>query len=202
MEALCEFCETLRAVVYCKPDSARLCMRCDAIVHSANALARRHPRSLLCDRCNFDSAIVRCVDYKMSLCQLCDWNSTDECFVLGHNHVPLTFYTGCPSLAELSKIWPHFVYGNSSAESSVASSKPLVWPPEKNHGCSHLEKAKNKMDGEEPSVKYEQPWIETPPIVSSNSNGTQYCRDQAFLFDLNSNQPKVLISFCSLILVG
>ncbi|XP_050883544.1 putative zinc finger protein CONSTANS-LIKE 11 isoform X2 [Lathyrus oleraceus] len=191
MEALCEFCEIVRAVVYCKPDSARLCMRCDAIVHSANALARRHPRSLLCDRCNFDSAIVRCVDYKMSLCQLCDWNSTDECFALGHNHVLLTFYTGCPSLAELSKIWPHFVYGNSSAESNVASSKPLDWPPEKNHGCFHLEKAKNKMDGEEPSVKDEQPWIETPPIVSSNSNGTKYCRDQAFLFDLDSNQQKL-----------
>ncbi|CAK8536563.1 unnamed protein product [Lathyrus sativus] len=192
MEALCEFCEIVRAVVYCKPDSARLCLRCDAIVHSANALARRHPRSLLCDRCNFDSAIVRCVDYKLSLCQLCDWNSTDECFVLGHNHVPLSFYTGCPSLTELSKIWP--LDGNSSVESSVAGSQPLDWPPEKNGDFFGLERAKkkHKMDGEEPSVKYEQPWIETPPMVSSvSSNSTQYCRDQAFLFDLDSNLQKL-----------
>ncbi|KAL5082055.1 hypothetical protein RYX36_010476 [Vicia faba] len=191
MEALCEFCEIVRAVVYCKPDSARLCLRCDAIVHSANALSRRHPRSLLCDKCNIDSAIVRCVDYKLSLCQFCDWNSSGECFVLGHSHALLSFYTGCPSLAELSKIWPHFVDGSLSVESSVASCQPLDWTHEKNDGFFGLEKAKNKMDGEEPSVKYEQSSIETPPIVSSNSNGAQYCKDQAFLFDPDSNLPKL-----------
>jgi len=204
MEALCEFCGVARAVVYCKPDSARLCLHCDGIVHSANSLSRRHPRSLLCDKCNFDSAIMRCVDHKLSLCQVCDWN-TNDCFVLGHKHVLLTFYTGCPSLAELSKIWPHLVDANSSnaawespstsalpkTESSDRRNQHLEQQPEKN-GFVGL--ANDKLGEGDPCVKYE-PWIENSPIILSNSNCTQYYKDQAFLFNQDSNQPKVLISF-------
>ncbi|KAJ6734343.1 ZINC FINGER PROTEIN CONSTANS-LIKE 10 [Salix purpurea] len=52
MESVCDFCGVARAVVYCKPDSARLCLHCDGCVHSANFLSRRHPRSLLCDKCS------------------------------------------------------------------------------------------------------------------------------------------------------
>lgn len=43
MEPLCEFCGVARAVVYCKSDSARLCLNCDVSVHSANSLSLRHP---------------------------------------------------------------------------------------------------------------------------------------------------------------
>ena len=61
-------------------------------------------------------------------------------------NVLLTFYTGCPSVAELSKIWPHLVDANSSnavwespstsalpkTKSSAARGQHLEQQPEKN----------------------------------------------------------------------
>ncbi|XP_022140647.1 putative zinc finger protein CONSTANS-LIKE 11 isoform X2 [Momordica charantia] len=104
MEPLCEFCGVVRAVVYCKSDSARLCLHCDGSVHSANSLSRRHLRSLLCDKCNAQPAIVRCMDDKLSLCHGCDWNG-NACSSVGHRRPVLHCYTGCPSMPEFSRIW-------------------------------------------------------------------------------------------------
>ncbi|KAK2656607.1 hypothetical protein Ddye_009659 [Dipteronia dyeriana] len=69
MEPLCEYCGVATALVYCKSDLARLCLRCDGYVHSANFLSSRHNRSLLCDKCNSQPAIFRCMDDRISLCQ-------------------------------------------------------------------------------------------------------------------------------------
>lgn len=102
----CDFCGEQRSMVYCRSDAACLCLSCDRNVHSANALSRRHSRTLVCERCNSQPAFVRCVEEKISLCQNCDWsghpNSTS-----GSNHKRQTVncYSGCPSSAELSTIW-------------------------------------------------------------------------------------------------
>lgn len=93
-------------MIYCRSDAASLCLSCDRNVHLANALSRRHSRTLLCNRCGSQPAIVRCVEENVSLCHSCDWN--------GHNGLPLASeherqtincYSGCPSAAELSRIW-------------------------------------------------------------------------------------------------
>ncbi|KAG8640657.1 hypothetical protein MANES_13G073566v8 [Manihot esculenta] len=105
MEPLCEFCGVVRAVVYYKSDSTRLCLNCDGFVHSANCLSRRHYRSLLCNKCNSQSAILLCLDDKLSICQTCDSNSTNGCSSSGHRLQVLSSYTGRPSLAEFSRIW-------------------------------------------------------------------------------------------------
>lgn len=42
--AMCESCERAPAAFLCKADSASLCASCDAHIHSANPLARRHHR--------------------------------------------------------------------------------------------------------------------------------------------------------------
>ncbi|XP_022944606.1 putative zinc finger protein CONSTANS-LIKE 11 isoform X1 [Cucurbita moschata] len=99
----CEFCGVEKAIVYCKSDSARLCLHCDYIVHSANSLSRRHLRSLLCDKCNAHPAILRCMDDKVSLCQGCDW-SADDCSSLPQRTHLLHSYTGSPSTSEFSRI--------------------------------------------------------------------------------------------------
>ncbi|KAJ0454960.1 putative transcription factor Hap2/NF-YA family [Helianthus annuus] len=44
MSSLCDFCNHRSAVLYCKADSAKLCLFCDAAVHSANALSLKHFR--------------------------------------------------------------------------------------------------------------------------------------------------------------
>ncbi|XP_020577556.1 uncharacterized protein LOC110022790 [Phalaenopsis equestris] len=46
----CELCDR-SARMYCESDQASLCWECDAKVHGANFLVERHPRVLLCRRC-------------------------------------------------------------------------------------------------------------------------------------------------------
>ena len=113
----CDFCGDQKSVVYCRSDAACLCLSCDRNVHSANALSKRHSRTLLCDRCNSQPAFVRCAEERVSLCQNCDWighgtttpNST-------HKRQTINCYSGCPSSAELSSIWPFFLQSPSVGE--------------------------------------------------------------------------------------
>lgn len=46
----CELCKS-EAYVYCEADGAFLCRKCDKLVHSANFLAQRHIRCILCGIC-------------------------------------------------------------------------------------------------------------------------------------------------------
>lgn len=103
---MCDFCGEQRAMVHCRSDAANLCLSCDRNVHSANALSRRHSRTLLCERCNTQPASVRCVDENVSLCQNCDWNghSTSSAMTT-HDRQTINCYSGCPSAEELSRIW-------------------------------------------------------------------------------------------------
>ncbi|XP_059318133.1 zinc finger protein CONSTANS-LIKE 12-like isoform X1 [Lycium ferocissimum] len=103
MDPLCELCGVVRAVVYCKSDSARLCLQCDGYVHSANSLSRRHLRSLICDKCTSQPAVVRCMDEAMCLCEGCDWNE-NGCIVAGHRLQKLNPYSGCPSPDEFTRM--------------------------------------------------------------------------------------------------
>jgi len=106
MAALCDFCGKQRSMIYCRSDAASLCLSCDRNVHSANALSRRHTRTLLCDRCCSQPAAVRCIEENTSLCQNCDWNGHDAASgATGHKRQAINCYSGCPSSAELSRIW-------------------------------------------------------------------------------------------------
>ncbi|RCV11302.1 hypothetical protein SETIT_2G175000v2 [Setaria italica] len=106
MGALCDFCGAQRSMVYCRSDAASLCLSCDRNVHSANALSRRHTRTLLCDRCASQPAMVRCLVENASLCQNCDWNGHSAgSSTAGHKRQTINCYSGCPSSAELSRIW-------------------------------------------------------------------------------------------------
>ncbi|KAL2524816.1 Zinc finger protein CONSTANS-LIKE 10 [Abeliophyllum distichum] len=106
MGYLCDFCGEQRSFVYCRSDAASLCLSCDRNVHSANALSKRHQRTLLCERCNSQPAFVRCFEERTSLCQNCDWvghpNSNES---PAHKRQVVNCYSGCPSAAELSSVW-------------------------------------------------------------------------------------------------
>ncbi|KAK8650823.1 hypothetical protein V6N13_140446 [Hibiscus sabdariffa] len=123
----CDFCGDQRPVVYCRSDSACLCLSCDRNVHSANALSKRHSRTLLCERCNSQPAFVRCSEERVSLCQNCDWmghgtstsNST-------HERQAINCYSGCPSSAELSSIWPFFQQSPSAGQSTCEQELGLM----------------------------------------------------------------------------
>ncbi|KAK8517880.1 hypothetical protein V6N13_128036 [Hibiscus sabdariffa] len=119
MGYICDFCGEQPSIVYCRSDAACLCLSCDQNVHSANALSKRHSRTLLCERCNLQPAFVRCAEERVSLCQNCDLmghgtsttNST-------HKRQTVNSYSGCPSSAELSSILSFFSQSPSAVESA------------------------------------------------------------------------------------
>ncbi|KAJ8505467.1 hypothetical protein OPV22_006353 [Ensete ventricosum] len=66
---------------------------------------RKHESSL----CSAQPAVIRWIEESVSLCQNCDWNSHDGSGVAsGHKRETINCYSGCPSAAELSRIWPFF----------------------------------------------------------------------------------------------
>ncbi|XP_010250574.1 PREDICTED: zinc finger protein CONSTANS-LIKE 14-like isoform X2 [Nelumbo nucifera] len=103
---LCDFCNEEIAVIYCRADSAKLCLFCDQHVHSANALSRKHLRSQICDNCSSQPVSVRCSTDHLVLCQDCDWDAHGSCSLSAtHERCPVEGFSGCPSALELSSIW-------------------------------------------------------------------------------------------------
>ncbi|CAG7895608.1 zinc finger protein CONSTANS-LIKE 10 [Brassica rapa] len=105
MGYMCDFCNEQRSMVYCRSDAACLCLSCDRNVHSANALSKRHSRTLICERCNAQPASVRCSDERVSLCQNCDWSNHNNDATSQHKRQSINCYSGCPSSEELASIW-------------------------------------------------------------------------------------------------
>ncbi|KAL0719832.1 hypothetical protein Bca4012_069156 [Brassica carinata] len=109
MGYMCDFCGEQRSMVYCRSDAACLCLSCDRSIHSANALSKRHSRTLVCERCNAQPATVRCVEERVSLCQNCDWsghnNNNNSSSSNHHKRQTISCYSGCPSSSELASIW-------------------------------------------------------------------------------------------------
>ncbi|XP_034922636.1 putative zinc finger protein CONSTANS-LIKE 11 isoform X1 [Populus alba] len=196
MESVCDFCGVARAVVYCKPDSAKLCPHCDGCVHSANFLSRRHPRSLLCDKCSSQPAMARCLDEKLSVCQGCDCRA-DGCSILGHQLRALDCYTGCYSLAEFPKIWSSVLQGPSSG--ALDSGRDSLNSVPINENCiSWLERGENegsfgliacKLNELESCSKLES-WRGPPRIIIPNPTYMPCSTDQVPLLPEVSNLPK------------
>ncbi|KAK3223743.1 hypothetical protein Dsin_010768 [Dipteronia sinensis] len=102
----CDFCSERIAVLYCRADSAKLCLFCDQHVHSANLLSKKHVRSQICDNCCGEPVAVRCATDNLVLCQECDWDAHGSCSVsASHDRVPIDGFSGCPSALELSSFW-------------------------------------------------------------------------------------------------
>ncbi|XP_022845380.1 zinc finger protein CONSTANS-LIKE 12-like [Olea europaea var. sylvestris] len=180
MEPLCEFCGEVSAVVYCKSDSAKLCLQCDGRVHSANSLSCRHPRSLICDKCSSQAATVRCIEDQLSLCEDCDWNG-NSCSGVDHRRLKLNFYTGCPSLAEFSKIWSSVLEAPQQTTNSFQSAMAT------NENSNVTAPCLNDLA---PCVKF-GPWAVPPPPLPSTNNSdylTACNRDQKSLYNRDQKE--------------
>nr|XP_027188462.1 zinc finger protein CONSTANS-LIKE 15-like isoform X2 [Cicer arietinum] len=101
----CDYCDSRSAVLYCRPDSAKLCLVCDQHVHSANALAFKHVRYQICQNCKNDAASVRCFTDNLVRCPRCDWEAhgdgDDDSSPPLHNRRRLDGLSGCPSVHEI-----------------------------------------------------------------------------------------------------
>lgn len=123
----CDFCGDQRSIVYCRSDAACLCLSCDRNVHSANALSKRHSRTLLCERCNSQPALVRCAEERVSLCQNCDWlGHGTSTLASAHKRQTINCYSGCPSASELSSIWSFVLDFPSVGESACEQELGLM----------------------------------------------------------------------------
>ncbi|KAJ6419169.1 hypothetical protein OIU84_029310 [Salix udensis] len=197
MESVCDFCGVEKAVVYCKPDSAKLCLRCDGRVHAANFLSRSHPRSLLCDKCSSLPAVARCLDEKLSICQGCDC-SANGCSSSGHQLRALNCYTGCYSSAEFSKIWSSVLVGSSSGGFDSGWDSLNSAPIDENCISSCLEQRVNEGSfglvtenlNELESCSKLEPWRGPPTIITPNPNYMPCYRDQVPMFPEVTNLPQ------------
>ncbi|KAJ0266855.1 Zinc finger protein CONSTANS-LIKE 5 [Hirschfeldia incana] len=64
----CDACQSASAAVFCRVDSAFLCIACDTRIHSYT----RHERVFLCEVCEQAPAAVTCKADAASLCVACD----------------------------------------------------------------------------------------------------------------------------------
>ncbi|CAI0376561.1 unnamed protein product [Linum tenue] len=69
---LCDSCKSATAALFCRPDSAFLCLTCDSKIHAANKLASRHARVWMCEVCEQAPAHVTCKADAAALCVTCD----------------------------------------------------------------------------------------------------------------------------------
>jgi len=128
----CESCTSLPAVVYCRADSARLCLPCDRHVHGANAVSTRHVRAPLCAGCR--AAAATATPGGSFLCANCHFGSEkDERHPDGGDPQPLHHdrgavegYAGCPSIAELAAILG--VAGYDEKAAAAAAGDCGWWP--------------------------------------------------------------------------
>lgn len=100
--AKCDFCEEQRAFLYCKADSARLCLTCDHHVHSANPLALKHARAPLCECCKERVATLQCEEETRFFCTTCEQGEHD---VEGHTLSKAISFSGCISPRQLASAW-------------------------------------------------------------------------------------------------
>ncbi|XP_027331300.1 zinc finger protein CONSTANS-LIKE 5 [Abrus precatorius] len=68
----CDSCKLASAALFCRPDSAFLCIACDSKIHCANKLASRHERVWMCEVCEQAPAAVTCKADAAALCVTCD----------------------------------------------------------------------------------------------------------------------------------
>ncbi|KAL2903767.1 Zinc finger protein CONSTANS-LIKE 14 [Bienertia sinuspersici] len=100
----CDFCNQETAVLYCRADTAKLCLSCDQHVHSANTLSKKHVRFSLCDTCGSQPSSVKCFTHNLLLCQDCDFDlhQNSNVFVSPHDRTSVDGFSGCPTPLQIS----------------------------------------------------------------------------------------------------
>ncbi|KAL5773102.1 hypothetical protein ACOSP7_012719 [Xanthoceras sorbifolium] len=100
----CDSCKAVAAAVFCRPDSAFLCLICDSRIHAVNKLSSRHERVWMCEVCEQAPAAVTCKADAAALCVTCD-NDIHSANPLARRHerVPVEpFYDSADSIVKSS----------------------------------------------------------------------------------------------------
>ncbi|KAK6159130.1 hypothetical protein DH2020_006444 [Rehmannia glutinosa] len=65
----CDYCKSTAALLFCRADSAFMCIACDAKAHNVNS---KHERVWMCEVCEHAPAAVTCKADAAALCVTCD----------------------------------------------------------------------------------------------------------------------------------
>lgn len=100
----CDSCKAAAAAVFCRVDTAFLCLSCDAKIHCANRLASRHERVWMCEVCEQAPAAVTCKADAAALCVSCDADiHSANPLAQRHDRVPIEpFFDSTDSLVRSS----------------------------------------------------------------------------------------------------
>ncbi|KAF8728674.1 hypothetical protein HU200_017945 [Digitaria exilis] len=150
--ASCDYCSAAAAAVYCRADSARLCLPCDRLVHGANGVCSRHARAPLCADCRAAGAVFRRVSsVACFLCSNCDFGRHRDGGAgepALHDRCAVQPYTGCPPASELAGLLGVPLFDKPAAEDGgwwnmweepqVFSLEDLIVPTTPCHGFQPL----------------------------------------------------------------
>ncbi|KAK9274338.1 hypothetical protein L1049_019152 [Liquidambar formosana] len=129
---LCDSCKSATATLFCRPDSAFLCLPCDAKIHAANKLASRHPRVWMCEVCEQAPAHVTCKADAAALCVTCDRDiHSANPLARRHERFPVTpFYdsSAAASSAHLHRFFSDVNGGAGADEEAEAASWIMPTP--------------------------------------------------------------------------
>ncbi|XP_021723810.1 zinc finger protein CONSTANS-LIKE 4-like [Chenopodium quinoa] len=118
---LCDSCKSASATVFCRADTAYLCISCDAKVHAANKLASRHARVWVCEVCEHAPATVTCKADAAHICATCDRDiHSANPLARRHDRVPLS-----PFYDPLSPPPPGEQNSSSTAAAAAAKSAAI-----------------------------------------------------------------------------
>ncbi|XP_052210756.1 zinc finger protein CONSTANS-LIKE 4 [Diospyros lotus] len=94
---LCDSCKSATATLFCRADTAFLCVGCDAKIHAVNKLASRHARVWMCEVCEQAPASVTCKADAAALCATCDRDiHSANPLARRHERLPVTPFYDCP----------------------------------------------------------------------------------------------------------
>ncbi|KAL6345851.1 hypothetical protein AAG906_017610 [Vitis piasezkii] len=102
----CDSCKSAPATLFCRADSAFLCVACDSKVHAANKLASRHARVWMCEVCEQAPAHVTCKADAAALCVTCDRDiHSANPLARRHERVPVVpFYDSAAAAAKSNAV--------------------------------------------------------------------------------------------------
>ncbi|WJZ98895.1 hypothetical protein VitviT2T_017386 [Vitis vinifera] len=128
----CDSCKSAAALLFCRADSAFLCVGCDSKIHGANKLASRHERVWMCEVCEQAPASVTCKADAAALCVTCDRDiHSANPLARRHDRVPVVpFYDSAESLVKSTAAAVGFLVpgGAGDEEDSEAASWLLPNP--------------------------------------------------------------------------
>ncbi|KAL8488798.1 hypothetical protein ACS0TY_024924 [Phlomoides rotata] len=165
----CDYCKSAAALLFCRVESAFMCVSCDAKVHNANGDVSylKHERVWMCEVCEQAPAAVTCKADAAALCVTCDRDI--------HSANPLA------SRHERVPVVPFYDTAESVVMKSAAAASTLLVPvsdcnnqmitaPAGDHG--------RKFDGYIP-----ESWISMNPIISTKQDTPYFKPEELFFQD-------------------